>query len=148
MAALERAADLSLDEKDRARRLAAGADAAWRAGLPERAVALLERATPIAWEPDVRAELDHLYGVIAHGSGVPAEGVGMLLQAAAPLAPSDPDRALEILLDAADAATYAGDADAAIEAGRRAAALRGTAQGSDVLVGLLGGVASVLEGGT
>ena len=97
-------------------------------------------------KPEVRAELDQLYGVIAHGSGVPAEGVGMLLQAAAMLAPSDPDRALEILLDAADAATYAGDADAAIEAGRRAAGLRGTAQGSDVLVGLLCGVASVLEG--
>jgi DNA-binding CsgD family transcriptional regulator len=148
MAALERSADLSLDEDDCARRLAAGADAAWRAGLPERAVALLERATPIAWEPDVRAELDHLYGVIAHGSGVPAEGVGMLLQAAALVAPSDPDRALDMLLDAADAATYAGDADAAIEAGRRAKRLRRTAQGSDVIVGLLCGVATVLEGRT
>jgi DNA-binding CsgD family transcriptional regulator len=147
MAALERAADLSLDDEDRARRLAVGADAAWRAGLPERAVALLERASPITRDPDIRAELDHLYGVIAHGSGVPAEGVGMLLQAAATLARSDPDRALEILLDAADAATYAGDADAAIEAGRRAAELRGTAHGSDALVGLLGAVASVLEGG-
>jgi DNA-binding CsgD family transcriptional regulator len=146
MAALERAADLSLDDEDRARRLAVGADAAWRAGLPERAVALLERATLIAREPQVRGELDHLYGVIAHGSGVPAEGVGMLLQAAATLAPSDPDRALEILLDAADAATYAGDADAAIEAGRRAAGLTGTAPGTDVLVALLCGVASALEG--
>ena len=46
MAALERAADLSVDDEDRARRLAVGADAAWRAGLPERAVALLERASP------------------------------------------------------------------------------------------------------
>ena len=146
MAALERAAELSLDDEDRARRLAVGADAAWRAGLPERAVALLERATPIAEQPQVRAELDQLYGVIAHGSGVPAEGVGMLLQAAATLAPGDPDRALEILLHAADAATYAGDADAAIEAGRRAASLHGTAQGSDVLVGLLCGVTSVLQG--
>src|SRR3954447_8126097 len=148
MAALERAAELSLDDEDRARRLAVGADAAWRAGLPERAVALLERATPIAEQPEVRAELDQLQGVIAHGSGVPAEGVGMLLKAAATLAASDPDRALTILLDAADAATYAGDADAAIEAGRRAAELRGTAHGSDALVGLLGAVASVLEGGT
>src|SRR4051794_15381305 len=148
MAALERAADLSLDVEDRARRLAVGADAAWRAGPPERAGALLERASPITRDPDIRAELDHLYGVIAHGSGVPAEGVGMLLKAAATLAPSDPDRALKILLDAADAATYAGDADAAIEAGRRAAELRGTAHGSDALAGLLGAVASVLEGGT
>ena len=148
MAALERAADLSLDDEDRARRLAVGADAAWHAGMPERAVVLLGRASPITRDADIRAELDHLYGVIAHGSGVPAEGVGMLLQAAATLAPSDPDRALEILLDAADAATYAGDADAAIEAGRRAAELRGTAHGSDALVGLLGAVASVLEGGT
>src|SRR3954469_10781818 len=147
MAALERAAELSLDDEDRARRLAVGADAAWRAGLPERAVALLERASPITRDPDIRAELDHLYGVIAHGSGVPAEGVGMLLKAAAPLAPSDPDRALKILLDAADAATYAGDADAAIEAGQRAAELRGTAHGSDALVGLLSAVASVVEGG-
>src|SRR5215212_4275707 len=146
MAALERAAELSLDDDDRARRLAVGADAAWRAGLPERAVALLERATPIAEQPQVRAELDQLQGVIAHGSGVPAEGVGMLLQAAATLAARDPDRALEILLDAADAATYAGNADAAIEAGRRAASLRGTARGSDVLVGLLCGVASGLGG--
>src|SRR3954452_16457846 len=146
MAALERAADLSLDDEDRARRLAAGADAAWQAGLPDRAVALLERATPIARESEVRAELDQLYGVIAHGSGVPAEGVGMLLQAAATVATSDPDRALEMLLDAADAATYAGDADASIEAARRAAGLRGTARGSDVLVGLLCGVASGLGG--
>src|SRR3954452_6886279 len=148
MAALERAAELSLDDEDRARRLAVGADAAWRAGLPERAVALLERATRVAEQPEVRAELDQLYGVIAHGSGVPAEGVGMLLQAAATLAPGDPDRALEMLLHAADAATYAGDADAAIEAGRRAAGLRGAAHGSDVLVGLLGTVAGMLEGGT
>jgi len=148
MAALERAADLSLDDEDRARRLAVGADAAWRAGLPERAVALLERASPLARDSDIRAELDQLYGVIAHGSGVPAEGVAMLLQAAATLAPRDPDRALEILLDAADAATYAGNAAAAIEAGRRAARLGATAQGSDVLVGLMAAVASVLEGAT
>jgi DNA-binding CsgD family transcriptional regulator len=148
MAALERAADLSPDDEDRARRLAVGADAAWRAGLPERAVALLERASPLARDSDLRAELDHLYGVIARGSGVPAEGVAMLLQAAATLAPSDPDRALEILLDAADTATYAGNATAAIEAGRRAARLGATARDSDVLVGLMGAVASVLAGAT
>jgi DNA-binding CsgD family transcriptional regulator len=148
MEALERAADLSVDEEDRARRLAAGADAAWRASLPERAIVLLERASRVAHEPRVRAELDHLRGVIAHGCGVPAEGCAILLQAAAILAPTDPDRALEMLLDAGDAATYAGDAAALVEACRRAAGLRPGAEGANVLVGLLCGVASLLEGET
>jgi ATP/maltotriose-dependent transcriptional regulator MalT len=148
MAALERAADLSIDEERQSWRLIGAAEAAWRAGLPDRATALLERANPITSQARGRAELDHLRGVIQKVCGVPAAGCAILMQAAADLSRTDPDRAVEMLLDASEAARYAGDLDAAIEAGRRAERLGGIAEESALLLSLISGVGDVFERGT
>lgn len=59
--ALERAADLSPDPVESAKRLAAAAQAAFWAGNTTHAVALCERTLPLVDDPLVRADLIHPY---------------------------------------------------------------------------------------
>ena len=145
-AALERAAELTGDEAPRARRLAAAAEAAWRGGRAERARGLVERAEALAPDVRSRADLQHIRGVIELRCGAPAEGCGLLLAAANDIAAVDPRKALDMLFDAAEAAIYAGDVVATVEAGRRAADLRVVSPEAEFVVGLLTGVASLLQG--
>ena len=143
-AALERAADLSTDVESEARRLAAAAAAAWRAGRPARATALCDRAGPLAADPPVLARLAHVRGVVEFRCGRPLDAAATLLAGAGD---AEPRRALEMLFDAGLAAVDAGDYAQIVEAGRRAAALPRSDDGEVAfLADLLTSVGSLVGG--
>ena len=118
--AFERAATLTTDEDQRARRLTSAAENAWLAGRVERALMLLEAARPLVSEPIQRADIDRFLGLIEMTRGVPADACQLLLRAATEVAPSDGGRALQLLNIAGVAAAYAGDREAAVAIGRLA----------------------------
>jgi DNA-binding CsgD family transcriptional regulator len=97
--ALARAAQLAPTEDRRARLTLAGADAAWLAGLVDRAVALLGEA-------DGGAQAQHLLGHITLRRGSLARGRALLHSAAER---AEPEAAIVMLAEAAEAAFYAGD---------------------------------------
>ncbi len=105
---LSRAAELSADQEPRARRLLAAAEAALIAGQPVRAGALLEEATPRLGAPLARAQARRLQGTIRFALGHAGEAAPVLLAAARALAPADPRGARAALLEAGEAAVYAG----------------------------------------
>jgi DNA-binding CsgD family transcriptional regulator len=112
--AFERAAALTPDAEHRARRLTAAAENAWLAGRVERALTLLEGARPLATEAIQRADIDRFLGLIEMTRGLPADACQLLLRAATEVAPSDGERALQLLNLAGLAAAYAGDSEAAV----------------------------------
>src|SRR5208283_5266539 len=105
---LSRAAELSADEGPRARRLLAASEAALIAGQPVRAGALLEAATPRLGDPLARAQARRLHGTIRCALGQAGEASSILLAAVRALAPYDPRGARETLLEAVEAALFAG----------------------------------------
>jgi DNA-binding CsgD family transcriptional regulator/predicted ATPase len=112
--AFERAAALTPDAEHRARRLTAAAENAWLAGRIERALMLLEGARPLVSEPIQTADIDRFLGLIEMTRGVPTDACQLLLRAAKEVAPSDGERALQLLNLAGLAAAYAGDVEAAV----------------------------------
>ena len=122
--AFERAASLSADDDRRAFLTFAGADAAWLAGLADRALALLDAAGARDTSPPLRNEIDHLRGQIALRRGPVAEARTILRGAA--------ERAQSPVLfaEAAEAAFFAGDANDMRACGERAAELA-AAEGND-----------------
>ncbi len=109
---LERAAELSGNEPARARRLAAAADAAWHGGDADRAAALVGEAERLPADQPARLKISYLRGEIEVRSGTPADGLAMLLPAAADAVRADPGLALRMLNVAAEAAFLVGDPDA------------------------------------
>ncbi len=105
---LSRAAELSEDEGERARRLLAASEAALTAGQPFRAGALLEEATPHLGDPLARAQARRLQGTIRFARGQAGEAAAILLEAARALAPAHVGGARAALLQALEAALYAG----------------------------------------
>ena len=71
----------------------------------------------------MRADVLHLRGTIGLRCGVPADAATILAAGAAEVAPLAPGKAIEMLVEAAQAASYAGDAAQIVEFGRRASAL-------------------------
>jgi DNA-binding CsgD family transcriptional regulator len=121
--ALERAAELTAEPEARAGRLAAAGQSAWQAGQLVRAAGLLQEARLLTADPIVSADVDQLRAWIelSIGSGMMARR--LLIDAAKEIADIDPDRALEMLAAAAEAAWIAGDAQAGAELGQVAARL-------------------------
>jgi DNA-binding CsgD family transcriptional regulator len=121
--ALERAAQLSAEPEARAGRLAAAGQSAWQAGQLVRAAGLLQQARLLTADPIVSADVDQLRAWIelSIGSGMMARR--LLVDAAKEIADIDPQRALEMLAAAAEAAWIAGDAQAGAELGQVAARL-------------------------
>jgi DNA-binding CsgD family transcriptional regulator len=117
-AAFERAARLAGERERRARLLAAAGAAAWLAGLPERALALLDEARPDAADA---IAIDRLAGHIATRRGPVMSGHAILVAAAER---ADPERAVEMLAEAAMACFYAGDAAELLAVAERARALQ------------------------
>ena len=118
--ALERSAELTADDESRALRLARAADDAWLAGSPDRALALLDVAAAGETSARLRADIDHLRGTIELRCGVPARALTILASGAEAVASADPSKAIEMLVEAGQSASYAGDIDQIIEMGRRA----------------------------
>ncbi len=105
---LSRAADLSADRGQRARRLVAAAEAALIAGRPVQAGTLLEEATPLLADPLARAQATRLDGTLRLALGHADEAPVILVQAARALAPTDVRGARQALLEALRAALYVG----------------------------------------
>ena len=137
---LSRAANLSADRGQRARRLLAAAEAALIAGRPVQAGALLEEATPLLGDPLARAQVRRLDGTIRFALGQAAEAPAILLEAARALASADTRGARETLLEAFDAALFTGwSASRAVlaEIARVARAIPAAAGSEESAIGLL-----------
>jgi len=145
--ALERAAELSPDTDSKARRLVGAATAAWHAGQPERASALLEQSEPIVSDSRLRGQLTSIRGEIHFQCGDLLAACETLMTGAAEVASVDSRKALQMLFDAANAGDWAGDYKRVAEATRRAAALPPSGDAGDALLtDMLIGVGSFLEG--
>jgi DNA-binding CsgD family transcriptional regulator len=145
-AALERAASFTADEAVRARRLAAAARAAWLGGRVESANGLIESVSRLASEPVTRADLDHVRSLIELQRGSPARAHEILMAAASRIEEVDPARAGAMLVQAGEAANFAGDLGGEIEAGRAAERLRAKFDVQQLEVTMMAGVANLLEG--
>jgi DNA-binding CsgD family transcriptional regulator len=121
--ALERAAELSADPEARGERLVGAARACSLAGRNERAVALAEQAHGLVSDPLLRAEIARVRAVDEVARGRPADGRRLLVPAAADVAARDPEKALELLVEAAGAAQSGGEMDALQEISRLAEGL-------------------------
>ncbi len=118
-AAFERAGRLSDEGERRARLLCEAAGAAWLAGYAERALALADEARLSTADPALRVAIDQLAGHIATRRGPVMHGFAILV-AAAEHAP--PERAAEMLAEAAGACLYAGNAREMVAVAERARA--------------------------
>jgi DNA-binding CsgD family transcriptional regulator len=107
-AALERAAHLSGDAGAKAVRLIAAAEAAWRAGNGDRAIALIAEATPLPGNAQLRADAAEIRGLVQAQRGTPRQAAAALAAAARKLAPADPRRSMRLATIAAEAAWFAG----------------------------------------
>lgn len=146
-AAMRRAAELTSSDEHRARRLVAAARAAWDAGRPDEASALLRGIEEDA-DADVATivELRHLQGEIEFRCGVPIEGAMLLTEGARLVAAIDPVKALRMLFDAAQCANFAGDVGGMIESARAASQLPIDDHHLEAaLAELLGGMVAILE---
>jgi DNA-binding CsgD family transcriptional regulator len=121
--AFKRAADLSTDGDDRARRLVAAAKSWQLAGRVDLAQDLLTAALDLTSDPAARAQVQHLRGYVRMWREAPS-GVSSLLEREAALVESlDPDRAALMLADAAVPAFMIGDFPRALDVAQRAHAV-------------------------
>ena len=107
-AALERAAQLSGDAAAKAVRLVAAAEAAWRAGNGDRAIALIGLATALPGNAQLRADAAEIRGLAQAQSGTPRQAAAALAVAAQKIAPVDHRWSMRLATIAAEAAWFAG----------------------------------------
>jgi len=127
-AALERSAALTPGRAVRARRLTDAATAAWLGGRPGRAETCLAEARDLAedaGDPRLVAELVQLRGRFELNAGDAAEAQRVFLEGAERARDADPGRALQMLADGWEAASYVGDVAAIVDIGRRAESYEG-----------------------
>ncbi|MFG6191857.1 LuxR C-terminal-related transcriptional regulator, partial [Nonomuraea sp. JJY05] len=146
-AALERAARLTPDLAERARRLALAAEAAADGGTPEHAQVLADQARRLGDDPLTLARLAGLRGRIAFERGAVHEAHRILLDGAASIAGLDHKGAALLLLDAVRNAWYLSDPAAVAESAARLAVLPLTPQdGLDGFVRAAQAMADFLAG--
>jgi DNA-binding NarL/FixJ family response regulator len=108
--ALERAAELSESDGDRVRRLVAAAEAAWHAGDPRRTQSLVRAAEQLGLaEPPVRLRVRYVQGLLELRSGIPADGLAILLDAVEDSGAADSHLAMRVLAVAGEASFQAGE---------------------------------------
>ena len=117
---LRRAAALTGDPALRARRLVDSASDAWLGAMPDQALAALDAAEPLVSDPALRDEVTHLRGRFELRRGVASDAFRIFVDGANATAPGNPRRALQMLAEASEAASYVGDLAGMIEAGRLA----------------------------
>jgi DNA-binding CsgD family transcriptional regulator len=145
-AAMERAAQLTVEEAPRAQRLMIAAENAWHAGQFSRAGGLLTGARSLTSEPLMMADIDRLRGLVEVGIGSTTTARRILVKAAEQVAVTDPVRALDLLIIAADAAAWAGDTQANVEIGRLAGRLKTQEPREQLMVSLLAANARFFDG--
>jgi DNA-binding CsgD family transcriptional regulator len=119
-AAFERAGQLAAGAERRARLLWEAGEAAWLAGLADRAVSLLDQARAATGDPGRLAQIDQLAGHIAVHRGPVMRGHAILTAAAGR---ADPERAVAMLAEAAFACFLAGDPAEMLSVAERARSL-------------------------
>lgn len=122
-AGYERAARLTPDPADQARRLVSAAESAWRAGLPDAARDLLDRASALPESPALRTRAAALDGAIAARTGSVERARDIYLAAGTRAADDDPDTAVMLLAESILASQFAGDVGTAEAAARLIAGL-------------------------
>ena len=135
---LQRAAELSPDPADRARRALVGAHARYEAGAPEAALELLAMASAGPLEPLPRARRELLRAQVTYHQSRRAGVPEMLVDAATTLGPLDAAQARETYLHALDAALVTGDSGRGVrqvaQAARAAPAAPSPARPTDLLL--------------
>jgi DNA-binding CsgD family transcriptional regulator len=143
--AFERAGRLATDLERRAWMLSESAEAAWLAGLPQRALRLLEEARGQTGAPTLTTRVDQLAGYIAIREGRVNDGHA-ILTAAAEVA--EPEQAVMMLSEACVACFHAGKPAEMIATARRAVELlpAQSSARSRFVVAMVAGMASILGG--
>jgi DNA-binding CsgD family transcriptional regulator len=116
---LERAARLTPDEDDRARRLLRAAECYRVLGHGAAALTLAAEAVELTGDPGRQAEARRVSGRIAARSGSPREAHAIFLEAAE-LVAADPEAAAALLVEAVDPCIRGGDPEEACRIGDRA----------------------------
>ncbi|MDP9867571.1 MULTISPECIES: helix-turn-helix transcriptional regulator [Streptosporangium] len=144
--ALARSAELTPEPAVRARRLTDAATAAWLGGRPGQSETYRAQARELAHDPLLIAELVQLRGRSELHSGDAAEAWRIFLEGAGHARAVDPGKALEMLADASEAASYVGDTAAIVDIGRQAESLP---EGGDAFLrAVLVGIGAMLAGDT
>ncbi|MEV4411441.1 AAA family ATPase [Catellatospora sp. NPDC049609] len=110
-ALLDRAARITPDPDTRADRLYKAARSSWQAGNATRAVELTDEAEALVRRPATLAVILRLRGIIQLRTGVLTDAERTLTRAGELMAEHAPDEAARCFLQAADAASQAGDLD-------------------------------------
>jgi DNA-binding CsgD family transcriptional regulator len=143
MRALERAAQLSGERADRARRLVEAARAAFDAGHLDRAAELASAGAASTERPADAAEAGLVLAQVAYERDSPAEDSRLALDAAALILSTDPDRAEAMLIEAVWCARDAGDPELLRRCADR---LRSVPGGQSVMRDALVGFTDLLRG--
>lgn len=146
-AAFEQAARLTSESEGQARLLREAADEARRAGQAVRTLALLDEALAATANPDLRARIQHLRGVVEMWRGAPIAAYEHLIAEATRIAATDPLKAAWMLTDAGWACFMAGEIAAGRTAAERAFALTERSGGlAEILATALLGISLLLSG--
>jgi DNA-binding CsgD family transcriptional regulator len=152
MRALERAAELSPHAPERGRRLVGATRCASVAGADAKAASLAREAQVHAHDrgPLEEAEIAQALGRAEIRRGTPANAAEVLLAAASKVSSLDPERSLELLLDAAWAAQEAGERETHRTIGLLAVRLADSVgdDRSTFVVVLLSGLGALPDGDT
>jgi DNA-binding CsgD family transcriptional regulator len=145
--ALAAAARLAETSERQAALLRDAADEARKAGQSAKALELVEAALASAKEPELRARIEHLHGVIEMWSGSALAAYERLRTEARRVEASDPSRAARLLTDAAWACFMAGEVNLGVEVAEQATTI-GEGHGglAEIASSALLGIALLLRG--
>jgi DNA-binding CsgD family transcriptional regulator len=144
-ATFAKSARLTPDEGVRPVRLLEAGLSAHLGGRSRRALELLEEALGYDPDPELRAEIQHLRGIIQTLSGVSFEAPAMLMEEAERIGEIAPDKASLMMTDATFACQLTARVNLGVSAARRALNLA-QAGLSKALAGLALGIGLILQG--
>ncbi|MGQ0803973.1 MAG: ATP-binding protein [Actinomycetota bacterium] len=128
--AFERAAQLSPDAEEKARRLLGAGEALWLSGQLDRAVPVLDTARATTRDPGLRGDVTILRGQAEIWRRGPRLGYELLVAEADALEATDPERAALLLTHAVNALLLGGDVRRALPVAERAQAAADRAAGT------------------